>query len=174
LKAAKVGDIALLRELLAAGVPVDSRDQEEKTALLCAAQFGQFETFRVLAEAGADLHAVALDQLDALECAAEGGNAEIVRFLLEMGLPIEGHWQPRSQAARKQGHLTPLLIAALYGHTEVIRLFLHAGADRNARFDRQTALQLARGQAQMEKQNGNLQQQQRYLEAVALLREEPS
>jgi uncharacterized protein len=174
LKGAMSGDIVLLRELLAAGVPVDSRDHNENTALMCAAQAGQFEALQVLAAAGADLHALGLDQTDALECAAEGGNPAIVRFLLEKGLPIEGHWRPRSQAARKQGHMTPLLMAAVNGHREVLRVLLQAGADRKATFDRQTALQLAKGQAQLEKLNGNLEQQKRYLEAVTLLREEPS
>src|SRR5437762_2791079 len=101
--AAQAGDAAKLRELLAAGMPVDSRDQDQKTVLMCAAESGQAEAFRVLMEAGADLHALALCQIDVLECAASGGNVEIVRFLLDKGLPVEGHWQPRSQFARREG-----------------------------------------------------------------------
>src|SRR5438105_11636977 len=145
-KAAKAGDTEKLRELLSAGVPVDARDPDGRTALMCAAAADHFDAFMVLAEAAADLHAVALAQVDVLECAAEGGNVEIVRFLIEKGLPLEGHWQPRSQVARREGHITPLMSAAVNGHAEVVRLLLQAGADRSAKFAGQTALQLAKGQ----------------------------
>jgi ankyrin repeat protein len=64
--------------------------------------------------------------------------------------------------------------AAINGHTEVVRLLLQAGADRDAKFDRRTALQLAKGQAQMERLNGNTERQQQCLAVAAILCDEPA
>ncbi|MFO0969812.1 MAG: ankyrin repeat domain-containing protein [Gemmataceae bacterium] len=129
-KAARAGDAAKIRELLAAGAPLEATDLNGLTPVMAAAQAGQGEAFHTLVEAGANLNALGLDQTDLLECAAEGGNAEIVRFLLERGLPVEGHWQPRSLVARRQGHITPLMSAAINGHVEAVHVLLAAGANR--------------------------------------------
>ena len=115
LKAAKKGDIAKIQQLLSSGAPIEATDMNRMTAVMLAAQAGQAEAFRMLVEAGANLHAIAMCQTDVLECAAEGGNVEIIRFLLDKGLLIEGHWQPRSEVARREGHQTPLICAAVNG-----------------------------------------------------------
>jgi Domain of unknown function (DUF4253)/Ankyrin repeats (3 copies)/Ankyrin repeat len=141
LKAAQSGRVAKLRELLAAGAPVEATDVNRMTPVMLAAQGGHAEAFRVLVEAGANLHALAFRQVDVLEMAARGGNVEIIRFLLERGLPVNGHWQPRAEALRKMGHDTPLIQAATHGHVEAVRVLLEAGADRNAKYEGQTALQ---------------------------------
>ncbi len=173
-KAAKSGDVAKLRELLASGVPIEATDLNHMTAVMLAAQTGQAEAFRVLVETGANLHAVAMCQIDLLECAAEGGNVEIVHFLIETGLPLEGHWQPKSQAARREGHLTPLLNAALNGHVEVVRVLLKAGADHQAKFDGQTALKMAKGEIKYPIVPDHAERKQQYQEIVALLSESPA
>jgi hypothetical protein len=168
-KAVQTGDVTKLRGLLAAGAPVDSRDPEKMTPLMQAAKSGQAEAFRVLVEAGADLQAVGLDQVDVLELAAEGGNVEIVRSLLDRGLPLEGHWQPRSQAARRQGHMTPLICAAIEAHDQIVRLLLSAGADPAARFDGQTALEMVEEELEHPTFTESDDQRQRYQKIVSLL-----
>ena len=142
-KAAKGGNAAKVRQLLAAGAPIEASDRERMTPVMLAAQAGQVEAFRALVEHGANLHALGMDQVDLLECAAEGGNVEIIRFLIEKGLPLEGHWQPRIPSLKRMGHITPLQMAALNGHVDAVRVLLEAGADRNATFDGQTALERA-------------------------------
>src|SRR5262249_48331149 len=122
-----------------------------------------------LVEAGADLHAVGMDQIDVLESAASGGDVAIVRFLIGRGLPVEGHWQPRSQAARRQGHMTPLICAAIEAHDQVVRLLLDAGADRNASFDRQTALDLVKEELKHPTFTNSEEQRHRYQTIVSLL-----
>jgi hypothetical protein len=110
--------------------------------VMLAAQAGRLEVVRLLAEHGANLHTLALDQKDLLECAAEGGNVDIVRYLIAEGHPVDGHWRPRSKVSQRTGHMTPLIMAAINGHPDAVRVLLEAGADRKATFDGQTALAL--------------------------------
>lgn len=139
--AAISGNVAKIRELLAAGAPIEAQDANRMTPLMLAAQGGHVEAFHVLVEAGANLHAVAGRQMDVLEMAARGGRIELVKFLLDRGLPVNGHWQPPNEAYRKLGHETPLFHAAAGGHVEIARILLEAGADRNALHGGKTALE---------------------------------
>ena len=141
LKAARRGNLAMARDALAAGAVLECRDLNQMTPLMLAAQGAHGEVFAALVEAGGDLRATALGQTDLLECAAEGGDVGIIQLLLEKGLAIEGQWQPRSQAEKRLGHLTPLLMAAINGHVEAVQILLKAGANRKAEFDGQTAAQ---------------------------------
>lgn len=143
LKAAAAGNHEAVKQLLASGAPLEATDVNNKTPIMLAAEGGHLETFRLLIDSGANLHALALCSIDLLECAAGGGNIEIVRECLRRGLPVDGHWQPRSSVARRMGHLTPLLMATLYGRVDVVRLLLDHGANRDATHDGMTASRIA-------------------------------
>jgi hypothetical protein len=171
LKAALSGAVAKLRQLLAAGAPVDARDVNRMTPVMLAAQGEHVEAFRVLVEAGADLHAVAFRQLDLLEVAARSGHIEIVRFLLERGLPVNGHWQPVNEAIRKIGHDTPLIQAAVNGHVDVVRMLLEAKADQNAKYRGRTALEQVKERL---RDPDYADQKQQYREIAAMLGEVPA
>jgi len=168
LKAAQSGIVAKIRELLASGAPVEARDVNRKTPAMLAAQGGHVEAFHVLVEAGADLHAVAFRQLDLLEVAARSGNVAIVRFLLQRGLPVNGHWQPANDVLRKMGHDSPLHQAVDFGHVEVVRVLLEAGADRQAKYEGKTAVDLVKERL---RDPDYADQKQQYREIAALLGE---
>ena len=55
--AAEAGDMAALRRLLDAGVPVDTRDARGRTALLAATHADRIDAARLLIERGADVNA---------------------------------------------------------------------------------------------------------------------
>jgi hypothetical protein len=171
LKAATAGNVAKIKQLLAGGAPIEARDVNRKTPVMLAVDGGHVEAFRALVDAGADLHATAFRQLDLLEVAARNGNLDIVRFLLERGLPVNGHWQPVNEAIRKMGHDTPLIQAVDNAHVEVLRVLLEAGADRNAKYNGQTALQIAKERLRDE---DYAEQKQQYQEIAALLGEAPA
>src|SRR5262249_18925774 len=103
--------------------------------------------------------------------AAEGGNVALVRFLIDKGLPLEGHWAPRSPVLRREGHITALMSAAINGHADVVRLLLGAGADRNAKFSGQTALQMTKDQADLARIGGAVATEQKCRAAMAVLAE---
>jgi hypothetical protein len=165
LKAATSGNVAKVKQLLAGGAPIEARDVNRKTPVMLAAEGGHVEAFHVLVEAGADLHATAFRQLDLLECAARSGNLEIARFLLERGLPVNGHWKPINDAIRKIGHDTPLIQAVDNAEVEVTRVLLEAGADRNAKHQGQTALQLAKERLR----DPDFEEQKKEYQAIAAL-----
>jgi len=173
-KAATKGDVAKIRQLLDAGVPIESQNLNRFTPVMLAAQAGQLDAFRLLLEKGANLYAIGLDQTDLLECAAEGGNVEIVLTLLAKGLPVEGHWQPRSAAERREGHINPLLSAAINGKVDAVRVLVEAGANRNAKFDGRTALQMAKDEVKHPNDSDDADARRRYQEIVTFLNGSPA
>ncbi|KAG6574612.1 uncharacterized protein IUM83_10954 [Phytophthora cinnamomi] len=80
----------IVRDLLAAGVPPDVRDDSGWTPLLEAAQEGQFAVCQALLDAGAD-PSLPCGDVTPLHAAVEVGNEEMVRWLLQQ----PGTWPRR-------------------------------------------------------------------------------
>ncbi|MCP4659697.1 MAG: hypothetical protein GY856_30205 [bacterium] len=90
------GDVARVRELIAAGAPIDGLDPYGRTALAAAAEAGQQEVLRELIAAGAEVNLVngveAGPRSTALICAAISPSAErdrILRILIEAGAVLD-------------------------------------------------------------------------------------
>src|SRR5262245_6746427 len=121
-QAAGQGQLTLVRDLLAAGMPVNARGRQA-TALEFAAGNGHLEIVRTLLDAGADVE-IFSEGWPILVYPANGGHEEIVRLLLERGVD--------PNRAGETG-FTPLMGAALKGSAPVVRRLLDAGADPHAR-----------------------------------------
>ncbi len=87
LRAAKKGDAAAVKSLLARGAGVNAKTRYNQTPLMFAAERGNLEIVKILIEAGADLNAVDTfyNFFTALYGAASKGHAEVVKLLLEKG-----------------------------------------------------------------------------------------
>jgi hypothetical protein len=129
-EAVKKGDIDRVRELLAKGANVNTRDRHKdswtyaQTPLHAAAHEGHTYVARLLLEHGADLNARDKYGFTPLFYAAGGGHIDIVSILLEHGADVN---------ARDKTGNTPLHHVALLGKAVVTKLLLELGADVNAR-----------------------------------------
>ncbi|MFG2621249.1 ankyrin repeat domain-containing protein [Streptomyces sp. NPDC048507] len=116
-RAARKGDLPVLRALLRRGVAVDARDSCATTALYAASVHGCAPAVRVLLAAGAQpsLESGGGDEGTPLCAAAAWGYADVVRELLRSGADA----RQREDAGTG---LSPLEWAEKSGHAEVATL----------------------------------------------------
>ena len=120
--AAEAGDLAALRALLDAGVPVDTRDARRRTALLAATHANRIDAARLLIERDADVNAQDEIQDSPYLYAGARGRLEILRLTLAAGADLK--------STNRYGG-TALIPAAHYGHVEVVRELLKTRVDVN-------------------------------------------
>lgn len=147
--AAEQGKLETVRKILDRGVPVDWHSKSRGfTALVEAVLHGHLDVARLLLERGANPNFVPpFDNGSLLHFACSGcpqdKQAAMVTLLLEAGA------DPNLSTVRWS--LTPLMVAARWGNTEVLRLLLAAGADTEARTsDGRAAIDFARTHSRQE------------------------
>ena len=112
-RAASAGDLAKVKELLAAGVDVNAANAYGGTALAFAADKGHTEVVDLLLERGADVNVRDRFYGDTpLGWAAQQGHAPIVRSLLAKGA---------------EGESRALITAIGEGHSAVVKVILERG-----------------------------------------------
>ncbi len=154
--AAREGDIALVRDLVANGADVDQAHNDGTTPLLWATYHSQLDLVTLLIEQGADPDAANDLGITPLLQAARIGDAPVMRALLDGGASIvneDSAFEPALQAAARSGSVdavklllergsdpnatepyqdqTALMWAAAEGHLDVVDALLEGGADPN-------------------------------------------
>ncbi|MGH6770938.1 MAG: ankyrin repeat domain-containing protein [Xanthobacteraceae bacterium] len=122
--AARRGDLAQVRALLAAGADPNI-DRKTHSPLMFAAGNGHVEMTRLLIVRGARIEHRDHNGDRALLWAARRGHAETVRLLLAAGAVADSDDDPYG--------LTALMQASRYGHIEAVRLLLASRADLSRR-----------------------------------------
>ena len=89
IQAARLGDLELIFSLLSSGVPVNSKDEEDRTALLWACAEGKADAVKILVGAGADVNRGSRHGSTPLIEAALWGHESIVKLLLQSGADVE-------------------------------------------------------------------------------------
>jgi len=130
--AARAGSIETLRYLISAGANLNASTPVNETPLMLAAYFrddGNVSTerhdtaVRLLVEAGASLENVP-NSYTPLAYAAYNNRQRALRFLIDRGARLD------ADASGGRTYInTPLMMAAIQGHREVVRMLLVAGAD---------------------------------------------
>jgi len=158
--AARTGDLAVVRLLLAEGTDASAAEADGSSPLLWAAHRADLEMAELLVEAGADVNDANDLGVTPLWAASEQGYAPLVRLLLAAGAvpdaPLLSGETPLMVAARggfaevaeqlleagaevdhsATRRQTPLMWAAAAGHPEVVRVLVEHGADVHARSER--------------------------------------
>ena len=157
--AAKAGELARVRELLASRAAVNATDRRGLTPLIWASASGNTEVVQQLLESGASVDQTANDGTTALMLASSNGFTDVVRALILRGANVaaqKGGVNAR-QLALERGHPDVvtlleqaevlggrLLQAAAEGNDTVVRQQLALGAPANVTNERgATALMLA-------------------------------
>lgn len=122
LKAAKQGDLATLRRLVAADAALlGARDKDGSTPLHCAAWKGHVEAVQLLLGAGADVGAKSSNDHygdTPLHAAAHGNQKDVVQLLIERGADVN---------ARNPAGRTPLDETTVHNATAAAKLLAAAG-----------------------------------------------
>ena len=140
--AAKNGDIKTLQTLIKQGVNVNATTPNKWTALMLAALHGQTETVRCLLghrtkghrakrQAANPYATLKNSAMNAFLFAVRSGNADTVRLLLDK-VSIDINHQSEYELRDDERYTimpTPLMLAARYGHTDVMKLLIEKGAD---------------------------------------------
>jgi ankyrin repeat protein len=129
------GDLRRVRLFWQAGMAVDEPDGNGYTILHLAAQRGHFDILRAAIERGADVNAKRTDTGETPIFGAinrSAGNEayeEIVRELIAKGVRLNEQTRPNTVTGR--GACTAIHVAASFGETGIVRMFIDAGADIN-------------------------------------------
>lgn len=134
--AARAASLDVLRFLISAKADVNARTAAGETPLMLAAYFRNESTgvaerhdevVRLLVEAGADLENES-NSYTALGYAAYNNRPNALRFLLQKGARVDADAEDRTIYIN-----TPLIMAAIQGHKEIVSQLLRAGADPHVR-----------------------------------------
>lgn len=119
-RAAQVGDVQAIRQLVAKGADLNARDAAGRTAAHVAAFASNDDALRALAEAGADMNALEDGVYDVLTIAAVANDPRMVLLAMDLGN------RPDLVTSVYDG--TALIAAAHLGHHEVVRRLIEGGA----------------------------------------------
>lgn len=140
--AAKNGDIKTVQTLIKQGVNVNATTPNKWTVLMLAALHGQTESVRCLLghrtkghrakrQAANPYATLKNSAMNAFLLAVRSGNADTVRLLLDK-VSIDINHQSEYELRDDERYTimpTPLMFAAKYGHTDVMKLLIEKGAD---------------------------------------------
>ncbi|XP_067653124.1 ankyrin-3-like [Haliotis asinina] len=102
-------------------IDIDSRGGNGTTPLMSAALFGKMDVYCFLMKIGADMSQENDDGENILHMACQGGNVKIVKYILTQNIvDINGN---------DDNKMTPFLLAAYHGNSDVLELLVQKGAN---------------------------------------------
>jgi len=133
--AAQIGNLQIARMLVDAGANIHSRRPDGASALDLACSFGNFSIAEILIHHKADVEPSRFARSTPLISACRCGNLGAVELLIRNGANVNGQ--------APVGGDTPLSMACVYQHTEVVIALLRLGASPNLTSSEGTPLLVA-------------------------------
>ena len=118
--AARLGDTAVIAELLDRKIDGDARDSKGYTPLIIACYNNHYDAAKLLLDAGADVNAQDTGGNTALMGVAFKGYLDVGQLLIERGADLN---------LQHGNGGTALMFAAMFGRNDLLRLLLEKGAD---------------------------------------------
>ncbi len=118
-KAARAGDVATVKTLLAEGIDVNQKTGKGGTALMQAAKKGRTDIAKLLIAKGAEVNAKNKYGSTALMKAVDGGHPKTVKLLVDRGADVN---------AKNNKGASALKIAIKKGRKEIARILKNSGA----------------------------------------------
>jgi hypothetical protein len=104
---------------LGAGVDMDARDEDGRTALMVASEGGELEIVKLLIKKGADVNSKDVSGYTALMYVAYNGNLDIAELLIRNKADV---------SARDKDGWTALMFASIRKKTDMVELLKKSGA----------------------------------------------
>ncbi|MBA3323671.1 MAG: ankyrin repeat domain-containing protein [Pyrinomonadaceae bacterium] len=129
--AAADGDDATVRKLIAERIDVNAQDKNGLTPLVWAARGGHAQVIAALIDGGADPNArdCAVNNWTPLVHALHKNQNEAARLLVERGADVNAAGGDGCSESQSEGGMTPLMQAAAYDNTEMVKYLLDKGAN---------------------------------------------
>ena len=115
LEACKTANLDLLKVLVARGISVHEKTEDNETCLLIASANGNLDIVKYLLEKGTDINEKAFNGDTSLLLATFDGHFDIVKYLLENGSDIN---------AKSNNGSSCILLASYNGHLDIIKWFV--------------------------------------------------
>jgi beta-lactamase regulating signal transducer with metallopeptidase domain len=123
-EAADAGDLAGVKEMLAAGANANARIDGDGSPLIAAARSGNILIAQLLLDNGADANMPVEGDGSPLIMAAATGHLDQVALLIQRGADVN---------LAVEGDENPLMCAAEGGHLEIVKFLIDKGADIHTR-----------------------------------------
>ncbi len=114
-----------IKKHLKNGANLQETNESGESVLACAIRERcEFETIMLLIESGAEIKEFDEEGVSIFDMAITYDNIKLVKYLIEQGIDI-------NVTSRRSG-FTALMAAACYGRSEITKLLLESGANKNA------------------------------------------
>lgn len=119
-----IGDLKLVEFLIRKGADISKMREVVETPLICAVTLQQLDIVKCLLEQGADVNLG--KKTYPLKAAVQTGNVKMVELLLNAGANVH---------VRENEGGTVIDVAAMEGHTEIVKLLLEYGAQLSNKYE---------------------------------------
>ncbi|CEJ87161.1 hypothetical protein VHEMI04323 [[Torrubiella] hemipterigena] len=125
LSASAGGHVELARLLVQNCSHIDATGEDGCTALYLASERGNVELVKMLLENNADINIAHKNGFSVLHAACRNSSLDVVKVLLDYGIDI-------NVSHDLIGRASPIFVASMAGHCELIQLLIDKGADISA------------------------------------------